>query len=81
MDVVPVPAGGYWVRAEVGAFSLVACLRAPGQPYQPLAFARAEEAQQAAAAIAAVLCPAAGVVQEAYVNTRNFSRGPAAEGP
>ena len=65
---------GYQVRAEVGAFALIACLRVPGRPYKPLEFARAQEAQAAATRLAEVLCPAADADQELYVNNRNFSR-------
>lgn len=60
-----------WLRAE--AFVWIACRRAPGQAYQPANFATLEEAQLAAARIAAVVCPAAGVQQEYYFNTQNFS--------
>jgi len=66
--------GGYLVRVQVGALTLVACLRQPGQPYRPLLFGRRDEADQAAAAVKACLCPAAGAGQEVYFNTRNFSR-------
>jgi hypothetical protein len=66
--------GGYWVQAEVGPFPLIACPRRPGQPYRPAAYATPDEAGAAAATLAAVLRPAAGAVQEVYVNTRHFGR-------
>jgi hypothetical protein len=66
---------GYWVQMEVGAFPLIACARQPGRPYRPAAFATAGEAEAAAAAIAAVLCPSEGASLEVYLNTRHFSRG------
>ncbi|HXG10681.1 MAG TPA: hypothetical protein VNK04_13065 [Gemmataceae bacterium] len=75
VEAVPLPGGGHCVRADVGAFPLIACLRRPGQPYRPMVFANADEAHAAATAIAAVLCPAAGRVQEVYFNTRHFRRG------
>jgi hypothetical protein len=75
VEAVAISAGeGYQVRAEVGAFALIACLRVPGRPYKPLEFARAQEAQAAATRLAEVLCPAADADQELYVNNRNFSR-------
>jgi hypothetical protein len=70
---LPAPEGdGYWVRADVGGFALLACARHPGKPYQPLLFPN-EAAVRAAAELAAILCPPPGVDQELYVNTRNFS--------
>jgi hypothetical protein len=75
VDALPLEGGGHWVRAEVGEFLFVACLRRPGQPYQPAVFTGLDEARPAAAVIAAVLCPAPGRVQEVYFNTRNFSAG------
>jgi len=65
---------GYWVQAEVGAFPLIACERRPGQPYRPAAFATPAEAEGAAAAIAAALCPPDCAGLEVYLNTRHFSR-------
>jgi hypothetical protein len=65
---------GYWVQAEVGAFPLIACERRPGQPYRPAAFATTEEAEGAAAAIAAALRPADRNGLEVYLNTRHFGR-------
>jgi hypothetical protein len=75
--VEPFPAPGcpgYCVRAMVGEFTLVACPRAPGRPYRPMVFASRDEAQQAADALANVLCPPPGASQEVYFNTRNFAR-------
>jgi hypothetical protein len=66
--------GGYWVQAVVGAFPLIACARRPGQPYRPAEFATPEEAQMAAAAIAASLRPAPDTGLEVYLNTRHFGR-------
>jgi hypothetical protein len=69
------PSGdGYLVRGQVGIFPLLACLRRPGQPYQPLVFPRLDDARDAAAALAAVLRPAADAGQELYVNIRHFTR-------
>ena len=65
---------GYWVQAEVGSFPLVACERRPGQPYRPAAFATPEEAEGAAAALAAALCPGGDMGLEVYLNARHFSR-------
>jgi hypothetical protein len=65
---------GFWVRAGVGRFTLLACPRLPGQPYRPLVLADAVSAQAAAGDLAAVLCPPAGADQELYFNARHFSR-------
>jgi hypothetical protein len=73
IDTVRTPDGaGSWLRACLGAFSLLACPRCPGQPYQPLVLKDAD-AQAAKEEIAKVLCPPPGVEQEVYCNTRNFS--------
>ena len=65
---------GYWMQAEVGAVSLLACRRRPGEPYRPLLFATHEEAAAAAQQTAAVLFPPPGVEQELYFNLRYFAR-------
>ncbi len=65
---------GYWVQAEVGAFPLLACERLPGQAYRPAAFATAAEAENAAASVAAALCPPGAEGLEVYLNTRHFGR-------
>jgi hypothetical protein len=66
--------GGYLVRGEVGIFPLLVCRRLPGEPYQAAVFPDLGEAQEAAAALAAVLCPSADAEQELYLNTRHFAR-------
>jgi hypothetical protein len=66
--------GGYRVCARAGGFTWLACLRLPGQPYQPVDFTTADEAHAAAARLARFLCPAADADQEYYFNTQNFSR-------
>jgi hypothetical protein len=66
--------GGYLVRGVIGIFPLLACLRRPGQPYQPLVFPDRADAADAAAALTGVLCPAADAEQELYLNTRHFAR-------
>jgi hypothetical protein len=63
---------GYWVQAEVGAFPLIACERRPGQPYRPAAFDTPADAERAAAAVVAALCPPGGTGLEVYLNTRHF---------
>lgn len=75
LDAVPAD-GGCLVRGEVGIFPLLACLRRPGQAYQPMLFPDLGEAQDAAAALTAVLRPAADAEQELYLNTRHFARSP-----
>jgi hypothetical protein len=70
--VEPTTGPGFWLQASLGAFALLACARRPGQPYQPHVFPDAETAHAAAAALAVVLCPPAGVEQEVYFNTRHF---------
>jgi hypothetical protein len=64
---------GCWLRVTLGAFSLLACPRCPGQPYQPLVLTDAE-APAALAKVRKVLCPPPEVEQEVYFNTRNFQR-------
>jgi hypothetical protein len=66
--------GGFLVRGAVGIFPLLTCLRRPGQPYQPLVFPDRPGADEAAAALTGVLCPAADAEQELYMNTRHFAR-------
>jgi hypothetical protein len=74
VEAVAAPGGGRWLCARVGAFALLACPREPGRPYRPAVFADADSARAAAAQLAAVLCPPAGVAQEMYFNTRHFGR-------
>jgi hypothetical protein len=75
VEPVRLPDGqGFWVCAHVGRFTLLACVRLPGQPYQPLVLADAAAAQAAAGDLAAVLCPPAGAGQELYFNARHFRR-------
>jgi hypothetical protein len=64
---------GCRLRVCIGPFVLVACRRLPGQPYSALVSPEAE-AHGAAKRLAAVLCPAAGIDQEVYFNTRFFER-------
>jgi hypothetical protein len=65
---------GYWVDARAGPFTLLACLRVPGQPYRPLHFKCATDAREAAATLATVLFPTADREQEIYINTRHFNQ-------
>jgi hypothetical protein len=75
LESLPNPAGdGYWVRAQAGLFTLIACPRIAGQPYRPMHFETESAAQSAAAALADVLFPAADREQEIYFNTRHFAR-------
>ena len=67
-------AGGHLVWVDVEEFCLVACERLPGRPYRPTVFAKEEEAQRAAARVAAILHPAPDSTQEVYFNTRHFER-------
>jgi hypothetical protein len=74
VEAVAAPgSAGYCVRAWAGPFPLIACPRRPREPYHPLIVSDEEDARTAATAIAAVLHPAVGSVQEVYFNTRNFS--------
>jgi hypothetical protein len=74
VEAVADPGGaGARLLARVGPFALLACPRLPGQPYRPHVFADTAEAREAAARLAAVLCPPPGVEQELYFNTRHFS--------
>lgn len=74
VEVVSAEAGGFWVRAEVGAFPLLVCGRLPGQPYRPLTFSDEAAAGQAADAVRSTLCPGPDADRELYLNTENFSR-------
>jgi hypothetical protein len=75
VEAIASPDGpGYWLRARIGAYGLLACPRLPGQPYQPLDFPNPQAAHAAAEQTAAVLCPPPDVEQECYFNTRHFSR-------
>jgi hypothetical protein len=65
---------GYVVRGQVGIFPLLACLRLPGQPYQPLVFSDPKMAQEAVRILTGVLHPGMDAEQELYLNTRHFSR-------
>ena len=60
-----------WLRTD--EFVWIACRRTPGKAYQPAVFADLEDATRAAESIAAVVWPSAGVMQEYYFNTQNFS--------
>jgi hypothetical protein len=74
VSVAPVPdSDGYHVRAEIATIPLIACSREPGQPYCPLVLAHREEAENAAAALRDVLCPAEDAGQELYFNRRHFA--------
>ncbi len=64
---------GHLVWVDVGEFCLVVCARVPGQPYQPLLFAQADEARQAVKRIASILHPPEEAEQEVYFNTRYFA--------
>jgi hypothetical protein len=64
--------GGSWLRVQVGPFFLVACTRAPGEPYRPAIFADADSGRQTVAKLAVILCPKPGDEQELYFNTRHF---------
>jgi hypothetical protein len=72
IEIVPNAEDGSWLRVQVGSLFLIACRRAPGKPYEPLFFADADAAQDAAARLSAILCPPAGTEQELYFNTRHF---------
>jgi hypothetical protein len=75
VEPVAAPDGdGYQVRAALGAHTWIACLRVPGQPYQPMVFATLDEALHAGESLTAVLCPEGDANQELYFNTRDFSR-------
>jgi hypothetical protein len=75
LEEVASPQGrGFWLRAVVGPFALLACPRLPGQPYRPQDFGDARAARAAAAELLAVLRPPPGVEQECYLNTRHFGR-------
>ncbi len=64
---------GHRLRITIGPFVLLACLRVPGQPYAA-AICTEDEARAARHALISLLCPAEGVEQEVYFNTRFFER-------
>jgi hypothetical protein len=75
VEVVPTAGeAGWWVRAQAGAFVLLACRRVPGEPYRAAVLPTGADAGALAARLAAILFPAAGSNQELYFNTRQFSR-------
>jgi hypothetical protein len=53
---------------------LLAYRRAPGRAYQPALFENLEGASDLASRLRTILCPAPGLEQEVYFNTRNFAR-------
>jgi hypothetical protein len=65
--------GGFWVRVCVGPFTLLACDRQPGRPYQPWMFPDVDTALSAAAQLRGVLRPPANIEQEVYLNTLYFA--------
>jgi hypothetical protein len=67
-------AAGFWLAVELGPLYLLACRRAPGQPYQPLLLASRDEAEQAVQLTARILFPQGGAEQELYLNLRHFAR-------
>jgi hypothetical protein len=74
-EIVPATnADGFWVRAEVGAFLLIACRRVAAQPYRPAVFVTQEEGQKVAEPIAGILNPGAEAERELYVNAEFFGR-------
>lgn len=66
--------GGLRVLAAVERHRLIVCGRVPGRPYAPMTFASAEDAQNATAAVAAVLSPGPEANQEVYLNIDCFTR-------
>jgi hypothetical protein len=74
VEAAPAAGAGYVVLAQIGIFPLLVCSRKPGRPYEPLVFPELPEAQQAAAAVAVALRPAAGTEREIYFNTHHFAR-------
>lgn len=73
VEEVACPDGGFWVRVSVASFALLVCARRPGEAYQPLVFADADSALEAAGQVRAVLRPRAGIEQEVYLNNRHFT--------
>ena len=65
---------GFRLIAAVERHSLIVCRRVPGRPYAPATFTSAEEAQDAAAAVATVLSPGPEANQEVYLNIDCFAR-------
>src|SRR5262249_26026411 len=64
---------GAIVWIDIGDFTLAACARVPGQPYEPARFPTTSEADEAARKLPAVLHPENGE-PEVYINTRHFAR-------
>jgi hypothetical protein len=77
VQVVANPAGdGFLVWVPMLDVMWLLCLRVPGRPYEPFAFASRAEAQNAVERLAPYLWPAMNTSQEYYFNTQNFSRNP-----
>lgn len=66
--------GGSWLRVRIGSYALTVCTRQPGQPYQAHLFLDVERVRAAVEALTVLLRPPPEVVQELYLNTRNFTR-------
>jgi len=75
--VAATDANGWWVRAELDDFELLACARKPGQAYRPLVFTVETEAQRIADSLRAVICPPPDADQELYTNMSQFGVQPA----
>lgn len=60
-----------WIRAADCFW--IPCRRSERHSYEPLLFARQEEASQAAEALARIVWPAADAEQEYYFNTQKFA--------
>ncbi len=65
---------GRRLRVTIGPFVLAACRRVPGQPYAVLVCGEEESIPVRQAGAMGLLCPADGVEQEVYFNTRFFER-------
>jgi hypothetical protein len=75
VEVLPAAESGtFHVRAELDAFLLVVCARIPGQPYRPLVYSRAEDAQSMADALSDALFPPPDANRELYTNMSQFGR-------
>jgi hypothetical protein len=75
IEVAPAPGSpGRCLHIALGRFHLIACPRLPGQPYRPMVWATADEAEQAATNLRSSLSPDPVETREIYFNTRNFSR-------
>ena len=75
VEVLGGPQGeGFFIWIDVEDWSLMACARRPGQPYQPQSFEDRAEANVVRDQLHQLLCSCESTPQEIYLNLQHFSR-------